>query len=72
MLHLSAAGTHTEFCLLAFCQKRDKHLFLLEDSDPDSFVKGQEDGMQGSGSHAQSAPSPPTNPGTRLIQTLTA
>lgn len=42
MLHLSAAGAHTELNLLTFRQEGDKHLFLPEDSDPNAFVEGQE------------------------------
>lgn len=72
MLHLSAAGTHTELCLLASCQEGDEHLFPPQDSDPNSFVEGQEDGVQRGGSEARTTPAPPTNPGPRLIQTLTA
>lgn len=70
MLHLSAAGTHTDPCLLAFCQKGHKHLFPPQDSHTNGFVERQEDGLQGS--WALTAPAPPTNSGTCLIQTLTA
>ncbi len=72
MAHLSAAGTHAELGLLTSCKKGNKHFFPPQDSDPHSFVEGQEDGMQRGGSEAVTAPAPPTNPGAFLIQTLTA
>lgn len=69
--HLNARGTHTELCLLASCQEGDKYLLLSQDSDPNSFVKGQEDRVQRNGSEAEAAPAPPTHSCTQLIQTLT-
>ena len=72
MFHLSAAGAHIELRLLAFCQEGDKDLFPPEDSHPNGFVEGQEDGVQGSGREALTAPAPSTNPGSLFIQTLTA
>lgn len=68
--YLSAAAAHAELCLSASCQEGEKHLGPPEDSDPNSCVKRQEDGVQGRGREA--APAPLTNPGTLLIQTLTA
>ncbi|TNN37089.1 hypothetical protein EYF80_052751 [Liparis tanakae] len=46
-LHLNAAVTHAELRLLTSCQEGDKHLFPPEDSDPNAFIEGQEDGLQG-------------------------
>lgn len=70
MLHLCAAGAHAELHLLASCQEGDKYLFPPENTDPDTFVEGQEDWAQEGGSEA--APAPAANPGTLLVQTLAA
>lgn len=48
--YLSAAGAHTELSLLPACQEGNKHLFVPQDSNSNSFVEGQKDGLQGRGS----------------------
>lgn len=72
MLHLCAAGAHAELHLLASRQEGDKNVFPPENTDPDTFVEGQEDWAQEGGSEADAAPAPAANPGTLLVQTLAA
>ena len=67
--HLNAAASHAELGLSASCKKGDKHLFLSKDPDPNTFVEGQEDRLQGRGSQDLVVPVPLPNLGTLLIQT---
>lgn len=72
MLHLCAACAHAKLHLLASRQEGDKNLFPPENTDPDTFVEGQEDGAQEGGGEADAAPAPAPNLGTVLVQTLAA
>lgn len=70
--YLSTRSSHSELSLLASCQEGHKHLFLSQDSDPNSFVKGQEDRVKDRRVEAPTVPTPLTNSGTHLVQTLTS
>lgn len=61
--YLSTAGTHTELSLLSTCQEGSKHLFGPQDSNSNTFVEGQKDGLQGS----ESTPAPPASCGACVI-----
>lgn len=50
--HQRAAGTHADLCLLATSQEGDKHLVPPQDSDSNTSVQAQEDGVQGGGDGA--------------------